>query len=58
MTGEIAAGDLGITLTHEHLHMQFDVCAVEEPTSVKSWPREEGKKIFQLKNMGVIRQYP
>jgi len=58
VTGDISVDDLGITLTHEHLHMQFDVCAAPEPTSVLAFPREEGKAIFQLKNLGVIRQYP
>jgi len=58
VTGEITGDGLGITLPHEHLHMEFDVCSVKVPTHVPSWPTETGQALFQLKNLGVIRQYP
>lgn len=50
--GELDPHDLGVTLTHEHVSMSFDVCYVE--------PKEkENKNLqFNLKNSSWIRQNP
>eukprot|EP00918_Siedleckia_nematoides_P068215 GHVU01148491.1.p1 GENE.GHVU01148491.1~~GHVU01148491.1.p1 ORF type:complete len:351 (+),score=41.60 GHVU01148491.1:53-1105(+) len=52
--GLIQPMDLGVTLTHEHLSMTFDVSYMEP--EARHEKRAKGK--FELQNMGFIRQYP
>lgn len=59
VTGDISGDKLGITLPHEHIHLKFDVARVEVPKHVPTWPTsEKGKDFFNLKNLGLLRQYP
>jgi len=52
--GEIDPADLGRTLTHEHLSMQFDVCFVPPPKNNEGVERLP----WQIENLGWIRQFP
>jgi len=52
----VKVDELGVTLTHEHLHMQFDCVLQGPPKGIPSYP--PAKEEFQLKNLGILRQYP
>lgn len=52
--GPIAASDLGITLTHEHLALSFEGFYVKPAENLQQYI--EGKIV--LKNAGFVRQYP
>lgn len=56
VTGPVSVDELGPTLTHEHIHMQFD-CALQKPPEGIAYPLES-KETFVLQNLGVVRQYP
>ncbi|XP_058792802.1 phosphotriesterase-related protein-like isoform X2 [Phymastichus coffea] len=52
--GRAKASELGITLTHEHLALDFDKFYVPAPQLLEEFV---GDKI-NLKNVGVLKQYP
>ena len=52
--GEIDPSELGRTLTHEHLSMQFEVSYVPPPETFKGF----GSLPWKLENIGWIRQFP
>ena len=53
--GAIDPADLGVTLTHEHLLLQFDK-ALQPPGYLSSTDLSDLE--FTLENIGNIRQYP
>ncbi|XP_073974327.1 phosphotriesterase-related protein [Rhodnius prolixus] len=52
--GEVQAGDLGVTLTHEHFNICFDNFFVKPPQNLSIFSDQD----ISLKNVGYIRQYP
>lgn len=54
--GNISAETLGITLTHEHLSLDFFDFYCEPPKHLLSYVAETEK--IKLANLGVLRQYP
>lgn len=47
---------MGITLTHEHLSMEFHAFYVNAPEQLRHYLADERK--ISLDNLGVLRQYP
>lgn len=54
--GAVPAETLGITLTHEHLSLDFCHFYSEAPEYLQSYVTEAEK--IKLENLGVLRQYP
>lgn len=54
--GNVPAETLGITLTHEHLSLDFFNFYCEPPQHLQSYVAETEK--IKLANLGVLRQYP
>lgn len=54
--GTIPAESLGITLTHEHLSLDFFKFYSKPPQHLQSYVTEAEK--IKLENLGVLRQYP
>lgn len=52
----MAPGDLGKTLTHEHLSLDFDKFYYPTPEHLKGYVDDKQK--ISLGNLGVLRQYP
>ena len=56
MLGAIEPADLGVTLTHEHLLLQFEK-ALQKPSYLGT-STDLADLEFSLDNVGIIRQYP
>lgn len=56
MLGNVPAESLGITLTHEHLSLDFFHFYSKPPTHLQSYVSEAEK--IKLQNLGILRQYP
>ncbi|XP_064652122.1 phosphotriesterase-related protein-like [Lineus longissimus] len=54
--GTISPKDAGITLTHEHVCMQFYCALTPAPPHMKD--KASGDLSFKMGNLGLIRQYP
>lgn len=54
--GSIPSEFLGVTLTHEHLSLDFHHFYSEPPHHLRSYVTEAEK--IKLENLGVLRQYP
>lgn len=52
----MAPSDLGRTLTHEHLSLDFHKFYFDAPKHLREYVTEEEK--IKLENLGVLRQYP
>lgn len=52
--GPVAVSSLGITLTHEHLALDFEKFYVEPPAALQSFIDQQ----ITLSNVGFVRQYP
>lgn len=46
--------EIGVTLTHEHVHLDFSEFYVPPPTHLQSFLDNK----ISLKNVGFIKQYP
>lgn len=56
MLGTISPASLGITLTHEHLSLDFGDFYCDPPRHLQSYVTETEK--IKLENLGILRQYP
>lgn len=54
--GVTSPKNLGITLTHEHLSMDFPLFYNRAPLHLEEFVTEKEK--ISLKNLGILRQYP
>lgn len=54
--GDLVPSDLGRTLTHEHLSLDFHHFYFDAPEHLRSYLTDEQK--ISLGNVGVLRQYP
>ncbi|XP_025152386.1 phosphotriesterase-related protein [Harpegnathos saltator] len=52
--GSKPLSEIGITLTHEHVHLDFNEFYVPPPTNLQSFLDNK----INLKNVGYIKQYP
>lgn len=55
MLGLVGPGDLGVTLTHEHLSLRFEVSFVPVANAEEK-PQEQLP--FEMRHLGWIRQNP
>ena len=53
--GPIEPKELGTTLTHEHIRMDYGSCFIKPPRE-DHMQKIDGK--IELKNLGFVRQYP
>lgn len=56
MLGDLAPSDLGRTLTHEHLSLDFHKFFFEAPDHLRGYVTVAEK--IKLENLGILRQYP
>lgn len=54
VNGDVDPSVLGITLTHEHLHMKFTHFYKQPPKQIA----DKFQKGFSLDTVGYLRQYP
>lgn len=54
--GDISPSEMGITMTHEHLSMDFQHFFVNAPEHLRHYLADEKK--ISLANVGILRQYP
>lgn len=54
--GQVSPQSLGITLTHEHLSIDYGKFYTEAPQQLQDYLTEKRK--ITLANVGVLRQYP